>query len=112
MPEAITDHSTIDRSGEGKRTVPSTKSPAAAITSGMAECQRLSMWRSELRATNTMIGNPTRYGIITSRPTTVFEYALDRFFTNCGIQNVIDQNPSCAAKNIIVRYQTRPLKSA
>src|SRR5215831_807849 len=88
-PDATKHQSATARKTEPGASSPSSTNAVAATMSGTAAWYRRSSFRSELRPTKIITGSPIRYGIITSNPTVVFEYWLDRLLTNCGIQKII-----------------------
>ena len=82
MPDATRHQSVTERKTELDVVIPSSVREAVAIISGIAAWNRRSILRSELLPTRIIIGNPMRYGVITSKPTVVFEYWLERDFMN------------------------------
>ena len=82
IPDATRHQSVTERKTELDVVIPSSVREAVAIISGIAAWNRRSILRSELLPTRIIIGNPMRYGVITSKPTVVFEYWLERDFMN------------------------------
>ena len=98
MPDAATHQRMTDTKTELAELERNNTSETAASVKGIAAWYRRSNRRSELRLTSIITGSPTRYGIITSKPTRVFEYWLERLFSNCGIQKIIVYSPAEKAK--------------
>jgi hypothetical protein len=73
--------STKDKSATanmGERVVPSSARAKAAPSTGIAAWNFRSSLRSELREMRTIAAAATKLGIMTSSPTVVLEYVLDR----------------------------------
>src|ERR1700694_3493966 len=73
----------------GERVVPNNARANAAPSTGIAAWNFRSILRSELREMKTIPAAATRLGIMTSSPTVVLEYPLDRDLMILGVQKLI-----------------------